>query len=83
MVALLSDAELRSATRGRLARERSSQEKFLESETARFHSGRRRGLHGAAEGIVCHTNDKIIFPRIVINHPFSWGNRPIEKGRLQ
>ena len=34
LVALLSDALLHHATRGRLARERSSQEKSLESETA-------------------------------------------------
>ena len=34
LVALLSDALLHYATRGRLARERGSQEKFLESETA-------------------------------------------------
>ena len=34
LVALLSDALLHHATRGRLARERSSQEKSIESETA-------------------------------------------------
>ena len=34
LVALLSDALLHYATRGRLARERSSQEKSIESETA-------------------------------------------------
>jgi hypothetical protein len=34
LVALLSDAFLHYATRGRLARERSSQEKSIESETS-------------------------------------------------
>ena len=39
LVALLSDALLRYATSSRLARDRSSQEKSLESETASLHSG--------------------------------------------
>jgi hypothetical protein len=39
LVALLSDALLHYATRGRLARERSSQEKSIESETASLELG--------------------------------------------
>jgi hypothetical protein len=49
LVALLSDALLHYATRGRLARERSSQEKSIESETASLKSGGRPEAVGRRE----------------------------------
>ena len=61
LVALLSDASLHYATSRRLARERSSQEKSIESETASLYSGWRREALGNGTYFCSSPWDSLVF----------------------